>query len=230
VSQLVSLLSRSVRTCLGVADGGVYDEDSDSGGLRIPQMEGASGPLFMEETITQSVSCYCTAVARTFRVQKHVQRMLTWITFNLLQVWNAVERHVSFEDGVDGRRRIMLCETAPPVPPRPVIIPCASQTLADMTGVGDIAASSAAAGQTANEGASVLANPASESANEATTMTQQSQQLPTSVSAPSPSESSGVHLLLPPVDATDDSISAASRQLTGTAAGARPVQVATSEF
>ena len=138
MSQLVSLLSRSVRTCLGVADGGVYDEDSHSGGLRIPQMEGASGPLFMEETITQSVSCYFTGVTRTFKAQKHVQRMLTWNSFNLLQLWNAVERHVSFEDGVDGRRRIMLFETASPVPPRPVIIPCASQTLADMAGVGDI--------------------------------------------------------------------------------------------
>ena len=229
MSQLVSLLSRSVRTCLGVADGGVYDEDSDCGGLRIPQMEGASGPLFMEETITQSVSCSFTGVTRTFKAQKHVQRMLTWNSFNLLQVWNAVERHVSFEDGVDGRRRIMLFETASPVPPRPVIIPCASQTLADMAGVGDISASSSVAGQVAIEGASVVANPASESANEATTTTQQSQQPPTSISAPSPAVSSGVHLLLPPVDATDDSISAASPQLTGTAAGAQPVQIATSE-
>ena len=198
-------------------------------GFVSPQMEGASGPLFMEETITQSVSCYFTGVTRTFKAQKYVQSLLTWNSFNLLQVWNAVERHVSFEDGVDGRRRIMLFETASPVPPRPVIIPCASQTLADMAGVGDISASSSVAGQVAIEGASVVANPASESANEATTTTQQSQQPPTSVSAPSPAVSSGVHLLLPPVDATDDSISAASPQLTGTAAGAQPVQIATSE-
>lgn len=81
MSQLVSLLSRSVRTCLGVADGGVYDEDSASDGIRIPQMEGASGPLFMEDTISQSVSCSFTAEKCVFKLHEDVPRMLTWGSF-----------------------------------------------------------------------------------------------------------------------------------------------------
>ena len=107
---------------------------------------------------------------------------------------------MSFQDGVEGCRRIMLFETAPPVPPMPIIIPCVSQTLANASVVGDLATSSTAAQTVNHQGASSVANPASVLTHDEPTSVSQ---LPASVSAAPPSVSSDVHPTVwsPPGDA-----------------------------
>lgn len=125
---------------------------------------------------------------------------------------------MSFQDGVGGCRRIMLFETAPPVPPMPIIIPCVSQTSTNASIVGDLATPLLAA-QTVNGGASPVTNLVSELTHDELTTTSQ---LPTSISAQStasPSVASDVHLWSPPGD-VNVSIAVASPQLTAAASTA----------
>lgn len=110
-----------------MADGGVYDE-ACTDGMLISDMEGSKGPCFVEQIIVKGVRLSRDSAPECQLVFKFAtarnEKCSVSPNVDFFQVWDGAERAIAVQEGSDASRRIVVCDTAPPLPPRPTIVPC----------------------------------------------------------------------------------------------------------